>query len=230
MKKILLVDNIRSILEREKGLLDRDIFQIFTATSGQEALDVHKKEKADIIVMCLQMAGMGGDEVCKAIRQDPELKNVSIILSTLHNGQKEIERCRLCGANDHIKKPIDGQELSTKIARLLGIPARQSIRILIKVKIEGRLGSEFFIANTVDVSTSGLLFECEKELSVGDTVEASFFLMGASGFNRVVARSEVMRISSSETKMKKYGVKFADFKEGNPALIGDFITRKTGKT
>ena len=77
MKKILLVDNIRSILEREKGLLDRDIFQIFTATSGEEALDVHKKEKADIIIMCLHMTGMGGDEVCKAIRRDPELKHVS---------------------------------------------------------------------------------------------------------------------------------------------------------
>ena len=230
MKKILLVDNIRSILEREKGLLDRDIFQIFTATSGQEALDVHKKEKADIIIMCLHMAGMGGDEVCKAIRQDPELKHVSIILSTLLNDEKETLRCKLCGANDYIKKPIDRQELAVKIAKLLGVPARQSIRILIKIKIEGRLGSEFFIANTVDVSTSGLLFECERDLNIGDSVEASFFLMGTSGFSRVVVRSEVMRVAQSAAKMKRYGVKFADFKEGNPALIGDFITRKTGKT
>jgi CheY-like chemotaxis protein len=230
MKKILLVDNIRPILEREKGLLDRDIFQIFTATSGQEALEVHKKEKADIIVMSLHMSGMGGDEVCRAIRQDPELKHVSIILSTLLNDEKEIERCKACGANDYIKKPIDRQELAEKVAKLLGIPARQSIRILIKIKIEGRLGSEFFMANTVDVSINGLLFECERDLSVGDSIVASFFLLGAAEFNRVVARSEVMRVAKSGTKMKRYGVRFLDFKEGNPALIGDFIKRKTGKT
>lgn len=230
MKKILLVDNVSSILERERGLLDRAIFQIFTATSGQEALDVHKKEKADIIVMCLHMTGMDGDEVCRIIRRDEELKHVSIILATLLNDGKEIERCKLSGANDYIKKPIDGQELSIKIAKLLGIPARQAIRILIKVKIEGRLGSEFFIANTVDVSVSGLLFECENDLSVGDSVEASFFLHGAAGFNRVIVRSEVMRAARSETKMKRYGVKFVDFKEGSPALIGDFIARKARKT
>ena len=137
---------------------------------------------------------------------------------------------RLCGANDYIKKPIDGQELAVKISKLLGVPARQSIRILIKIKIDGRLGSEFFIANTVDVSTNGLLFECERDLNVGDGVEASFFLMGAAGFSRVVVRSEVMRVAQSAPKMKRYGVKFVDFKEGNPALIGDFITRRTGKT
>ena len=91
-KKILLVDNVRSILEHEKGLLERDIFQIFTATSGQEALDVHKKEKADIIVMGLQMSGMGGDEVCRVIRQDPASRHVPIILATLLNDEAEIER------------------------------------------------------------------------------------------------------------------------------------------
>ena len=230
MKKILLVDNVSSILERERGLLGRDIFRIFTATSGQEALDVHKKEKADIIIMCLHMTGMAGDEVCRIIRQDEELKHVSIILSTLVNDDKEIERFKACGANDYIKKPIDRQELAVKIAKLLGIPARQSIRILIKIKIEGRLGSEFFIANTVDVSINGLLFECDKDLSIGDSVEASFFLHGAVGFSRVIARSEVMRVAKGETNMKRYGVRFVDFKEGNPTLIGDFIARKTGKT
>ncbi len=178
--------------------------------------------------MGLHMPGMGGDEVCKLIRNDPELRNVSIILVTLLNDQDEVRRCNESGANDYVKKPIDKYELADKIAKLLGIPSRQSIRILLKVKIGGRLGDEFFLANTVDVSTTGLLFECDKVLSVGEGIEVSFFIpAGAAGFRRVDARSEIMRIAPSNTKMMRYGVKFTDFKEGAPALIGDFITRKT---
>ncbi len=226
-KKVLLVESVRSILERQIGLLERDIFQVLTATSGREALEVHKNEKADIIIMDLHMPGMGGDEVCKTIRKDPELKNVSVVLVTLLNSQDEIRRCNEAGANDFVKKPIDKHELAEKIAKLLGIPVRQSIRILVKVKIGGRLGDEFFLANTVDVSTSGLLFECDRGLTVGEGIEVSFFIPGASEFNRVVARAEVMRMAPSNTKMMRYGVKFNDFKEGNPVSIGDFIARKT---
>ncbi len=226
-KKVLIVESVRSILERQVGLLERDIFQILTATSGREALEVHKNEKADIIIMDLHMPGLGGDEVCRTIRKDPELRNVSIILVTLLNDADEIRRCSEAGANDFVKKPIDKHELAEKIAKLLGIPVRQSIRILVKVKIGGRLGDEFFLANTVDVSTTGLLFECNRVLSVGEGIEVSFFIPGASEFNRVAARAEIMRIAPSRTDMMRYGVKFTDFKEGSPDSIEGFIARKT---
>ena len=229
MKKILLVDNVRSILEREKGLLNRDIFQIFTAVTGEEALAIHKREKADVIIMDLHMPKMPGDEVCRAMRSDPEMKKVSILLATLLDDDDEIKRCTQAGANGHIKKPIDRHELAEKLAKLLGIPARQAIRILVKVKLDGRLGSDFFIANTVDVSVSGLLFECEREVNVGDYVETSFFLAGSGGYNRVVVRSEVMRIAPSDRETKRYGVMFREFKEGSAELIKEFIEKKTGK-
>jgi CheY-like chemotaxis protein len=229
MKKVLVVDNVRSILEREKGLLNRDSFLVFSATSGEEALEVHKKEKVDIIIMDLDMPNMPGDEVCRAIRADDELKKVSIILATIYSSADEAERCKAAGANACIKKPINKDELAEKMATLLGVPARQAIRILVKVKVEGRIGSDFFIANTVDVSVTGLLFECDRELGAGDMVEASFFLPGNGGYNRVVVKSQLMRSVPSEGSLRRYGVKFTEFVEGTPEQISEFIEKKTGK-
>jgi len=229
MKKVLVVDNVKSILEREKSLLNRDSFLVFSATSGEEAVQVHKKEKVDIIIMDLDMPGMPGDEVCRVIRADEGLKKVSIILATLYSGEEEVERCRTAGANAFIKKPINRDELAEKMATLLGIPARQAIRILVKVKVEGKVGSDFFIANTVDVSVSGLLFECDHELAAGDVIEASFFLPGIGGYNRVVVKSQLMRSVPSDGPLKRYGVKFSEFKEGTPEQIGEFIAKKNGK-
>lgn len=228
MKKILLVDNLKSVLEREKGLLDRDVFNIFTAASGAEALGIHKKEKVDIIVMDLNMPDMAGDEVTRLIRRDPDLKKVSIMLATLLDDEGERERCAQSGANATIKKPISRDDLTQKLAGFLGIPSRQAIRIIVKIKLEGKVGGDFFIANTVDVSVSGLLFECDRDIPVGSAIETSFFLPLGAGFGRIIARAEIMRIAPSEG-YRRYGVKFLEFKEGKPEFIGEFIEKKTGK-
>ena len=82
-KRILIVDNVRAILEREKTMLDRKDFHIFTATSGEEALKIHADEDMDAIIIDLRMPGMSGDDVCKKIRADKDLKRVSIIMATL---------------------------------------------------------------------------------------------------------------------------------------------------
>ena len=106
---------------------------------------------------------------------------------------------------------------------------RQVIRILCKVKLEGKSGSEFFIANTVDVSVTGFLFECEKEIAVGEVVETSFFLPVGNDFKRVVARSEVVRCVETGGRYKRYGVHYTEFKEGGPELLSEFVSTKAGR-
>ncbi len=228
-KKILLVDNVKSILEREKSMLNRENFQVFTATGGEEAIEIHRREKLDVIIVDLNMPGLAGDEICRTMRSDPGMKNVSILIATLGEDKADVERCVKSGANGHIKKPINKDDLSAKLAKLLDVPARQAIRILVRVKMDGKAGGEFFIANTVDVSATGLLFECDKQFKVNDALETSFYLPGVGGFNRVVIRSEVMRVAPGEENNKRYGVRFIEFKEGNQEAITKYIEKKNGR-
>jgi CheY-like chemotaxis protein len=226
--KILLVDNISSVLEREKTMLDRKDFQIFTATRGDEALEIHAKEKVDVIIMDLRMPGMSGDELCRKVRASNDLKRVSIIMATLSDDPKELALCKASGANVCLQKPLRKDDVMAALSKFLDVPRRQSIRILVRVKMDGLIGGEFFIANTVDVSATGLLFECERQIAIGNTVEASFFLPGNGSFHRIVANSEIVRVVPGDTgKEVRYGVTFREFKEGSSDQISTYVTNKT---
>ena len=59
MKKILLVNSLIVFYEKNKGLLSRSDFQIFTAITGMEALRIHREERVDLIIAELNMPEIG---------------------------------------------------------------------------------------------------------------------------------------------------------------------------
>ena len=63
MKKILIVGNILNFVVTGKNILNRAEFEIFTARSGEEALDIQKTERADLIITELDMPGISGDKL-----------------------------------------------------------------------------------------------------------------------------------------------------------------------
>jgi CheY-like chemotaxis protein len=227
-KKVLIVNHTHAALIREKSLLNRDNFQVLTATSGDEALQTITREAVDAVIMDMNLPDMTGEQVCRKIKDSPDLKKAVVLITTI-SGTGEEELCRRSGADGCMRKPLDKDSLAEKLADLLGIPVRQVIRILCKVRLEAKAGSEFFIANTVDVSVTGLLFECEKDIKVGEILETSFFLPIGGEFKRVVARSSVMRSLPTEGKYKRYGVQYTEFLEGGPELIYEFVSAKAHK-
>ena len=86
MKKLLIVGNIQQFMATEKNILNRADIKIFTAQSGEKALEIHRTERVDLIITELDMPGISGDKLCSLIRKDEELKHVSIIIS--------VYRCR----------------------------------------------------------------------------------------------------------------------------------------
>lgn len=229
MKKVLLVDDVKLFLELEKTLLNRSNLQIFTASSGQEALEIHKREKADLILCDLYMPGMNGDEVCKIIRSDDDLKKVSIIMVTTSAKSDDIDRCVKAGANDYITKPINPSELLKKVGMYINISVRRDIRILARIGVQGLkgMGPESFLGNTLNISMSGVLIETSNSLTIGDAVSCSFFVPGNT--TPITASGEVVRkTNSNQPGMNGYGIKFADLKEEDKRIIDSYIKRHPG--
>ena len=159
-KKILIVDDLRPIVEAEKNILSRSGFSIFTATSGEEALKIHRAEKVDLIISDLNMPGMGGDELCSIIKRDDSLKNVSIIIICF-NKKSEIEKCEACGANSFITKPIKPEELFRKVSGFLDAPEREGLRVLAK----GNTITCSFFLNSNQITTDGEVMRVVKKSS-----------------------------------------------------------------
>ena len=225
MKKALLVDDVKLFIELEKTLLtNRSNLQLFTATSGQEALDIHKKENVDIILCDLYMPGMNGKEVCKIIRNDSSLKNVSIIVVTTN--AKDIDECREAGANDIILKPINPSDFMQKVGKYINVPVRRDIRMLARIGVEGVKGTpwESFLGNTINISMSGVLIETTHTISIGETVSCSLFVPG--NITPITVSGEIVRrVDGKGAGMNYYGIKFVDIREDDKLVIGNYVKK-----
>lgn len=225
MKKILLVADLNTLVDKEKNILSRTDFQIFTATSGDEALKIHKAEKMDLIVTNLDMPGMTGDNLCSLVRNDDTLKQVSVII-VCSSTSSDLARVRKCNANAYITKPIRPVQFLEKVSHLLEIPERQSYRVLLKVKIKGTAAENSFFCSSRNISTSGLLIETEKNLQKGDIISCSFFLPKSEC---IVTDAEVMRVVKNEDGSYQYGVRYLDMDAKHNSAIQAFIKTKIGR-
>ena len=220
MKKILIVDGLDLPIKEEKSVLSRKDVRILTTKSGREALEIHRREVADFILADLNAPDMPGDELAKAVRGDPMMKKVSIVLvSSLR--KVDLERCANSGANDYITRPIAPEKLLEKVAHLIDIPMRGNLRVLIKARLIGSIGQEPFFGTTCDISVAGLLMETEKVLAKGDQIACSFFIPDTE---RVSAKGEVVRVARPES-IFHYGVKFVELPARDKNNIEAYVQR-----
>jgi len=224
LKKILIVDDLKPFVEQEKSILSRSDVHIFTATSGSEALSIHRNVKVDLMVVDLDMPGMAGDELCSIIRKDTELKFVSILM-VARPREADIARCKKCGANDYITKPINPGVLLDKATTLLGVAIRKAYRVFVNVSVEGEKEHARFTATSVNISTAGFLVEAKKALNIGDIVNCSFFLPGTA---TISVTGEVVRTIKKPTEdAYQHGIKFTTISDASRQIIKDFVKSRS---
>jgi two-component system chemotaxis response regulator CheY len=220
MKKILIVDKLDAIIEKRKSMLSRSEFTILSATSGEEALRIHREEKVDLILTELDMPVMSGDALCSRMRSDPELKKVSVII-ICSKGEADIRRCQACGANAYVTKPVDPQKLFHNVGELLDVPARLSMRLLIKISVKGKFRGGSFFATSKNISATGILIETDKALEKGDLITCGYFL----GADQVESDGQVVRVVRKPQGLNDYGVKFTGMDPSLKAKIEQYIEK-----
>ena len=219
MKKIIIADSLREFIEQDVSILTRNDNKIFYIMSGQEALDVHRKEKADLMVVELESPDLKCEQLCPAIRGDEALKNVSILI-VCSDKLSDTERCQQCGANDYIIQPLRPAEFLRKVLRLLNISERTHYRVIVKVSFREGYNLTHFFCTSQNISKSGILLETEKVMKKGDKITCSFFLPKTV---RIITDGEVMRIVSKDNGVKEYGIRFTDISPAIELQIEKFI-------
>ena len=222
MKKVLIADGLKSSIEETKRVLDGRGLSLFTVSSAEEALSLHKREKVDLIVADLDIRGTG-DKLCSLIRNDASLKSVSFIM-VCRNTTPDLERCANCGANAYIAKPSDPVLLLEKVSALIDIPKRASMRVLLKVSVKGSFKDQGFFSTSVNISSSGILLQTDKVISKGDKITCSFFIPRSQ---IITADCEVTRAVQVDHDLHRYGAKFLNLAPDQSAAINEFVRRKT---
>jgi len=122
MKKILVVDDQPEVRELVSVTLEIGSYEISTASNGNQALAIAQKERPDLILLDVQMPGgtLDGIGVCKRLKDDPETKNIYIIMLTAKGQDADRQLGYQAGANDYFVKPFSPLDLITKIESVLG--------------------------------------------------------------------------------------------------------------
>ncbi|MBN2184791.1 MAG: response regulator [Candidatus Krumholzibacteriota bacterium] len=117
--KILVVDdeiNITQILEFSIG---SEGYQVITASNGEEAVDVAKREQPNLIILDIMMPKIDGYEACRIIKANPLTKNIPVILLTAKGRDIDKRLGYEVGATDYIMKPFSPTQLIERIQELL---------------------------------------------------------------------------------------------------------------
>lgn len=119
-KKIVVIDDDRITLTMLEMVFSRHGFQVFSAQDGAEGYELAQKEKPDILISDMLLPKIHGTELCKKIKETPELKQTKVILMTaVYKGPSFRFEARDCGADDFIEKPIDMKDLLSRIDKFL---------------------------------------------------------------------------------------------------------------
>jgi len=114
--KILVVDDEPQIRRMMRATLTGSGHQVDEARTGEEALEKFRVFLPDLVLLDLNMPGMGGLEACRELRNGSD---VPIIILTVRNAEKEKVEALDAGADDYVCKPFGMQELMARIRAAL---------------------------------------------------------------------------------------------------------------
>ncbi len=120
--KILVVEDEQPVLDMAEMWLGNAGHKVITCTDGNQALEVFKKSKPDIVVLDWQLPGIQGIDL---LPQMLAISNVPILMASAKTDIEEVERALELGAVDYIKKSYGGKELVAKINAVMTRPVRK---------------------------------------------------------------------------------------------------------
>ena len=122
--KILVADDEPHIRDLLRLLFKDEGYDVVEAEDGEEAYEVAKKEKPDLIILDIMMPKVDGYQAYHSIRSDAELKDVPILILTAKAEPIYNRISKGIGADAHITKPFDADDVLKKINKFVGEKAK----------------------------------------------------------------------------------------------------------
>jgi len=171
--KILVVDDAPMFREIETVFLGRT-GRILTACDGTEALEIARRERPDLVLTDLSMREMDGDELCREIRHDADLRHVPVIMVTSGNSAEEHERAVRAGADGVISKPLCRVTLLQVTQRFLRLTVRGFERVSFETEVRLSAGGSDIWAWSRNVSRGGMFVESDTALEPDSEFQVEF--------------------------------------------------------
>ena len=155
--KVLIIEDEKDIIELVEYNLERDGYHVVAAKSGEEALNLLKTEKPNLIILDLMLPGMDGLEICRLIKQEGKGANIPIIMLTAKSEEADVVVGLQMGADDYVTKPFSPKVLLARIKAVLRRLSEKQhsdeVRTIGDLKIDTPKHKVIFKSKVIDLTT-----------------------------------------------------------------------------
>ena len=120
MKKILIVDDEKDIVETLSFMLKAKGFECISAYDGETGLSLAKTQQPDLVILDVMMPKINGYKICRLLKFDNKYKDIPIIMVTARSQAEDKLIGEETGADEYITKPFEFSEILDKINKYLG--------------------------------------------------------------------------------------------------------------
>ncbi|MDP4114603.1 MAG: response regulator, partial [Bacteroidota bacterium] len=113
--EILIAEDSRTQLEQLRYILERNGYNVRVARDGKSALEMIRGSKPDLLISDIIMPQMDGYTLCNIIKQDPDLKDLPVMLLTTLSDPQDVIKGLQCGADNFLTKPYNEPFLLSRI-------------------------------------------------------------------------------------------------------------------
>ncbi len=171
MKTILIADDLPAHLDLFEVILQRADCRVVRAEDGIAALRLAREANPDLIYLDIEMPGMNGGEICRALKADPERRRTPIVLVSSH-GRREY--AMKCGADQFLGKPVDEPTLLDTLQAFLRLQARGERRLPVAWPLTFWREGSSHSGRLLDVSRTGFFLECRRPQAIGSRLAIAF--------------------------------------------------------
>lgn len=171
--RVLVVDDVEANARLLEARLSADYFEVRTAGSGAEALQICARERADVVLLDVMMPGMDGFEVCRRLKTEPRTQHIPVIMVTALDQPSDRVRGLEAGADDFLTKPVDDLALITRVRNLARLKMLTD-EMLMRASTEEQLGFAANLGSRLDDLDRGgrILFVEDGDRSAARVMEA----------------------------------------------------------
>lgn len=220
-KKIIIAENIHEIVKKDDSFFGRLDIRLVPVRTNWQALELHRADKADLIIINLDTPDIAADSLCSIIRNDPEIRDVSIII-VCSDSEEHARRCMECGANAFITTPLNAAVLLQEAYHLLHIAARKTCRVPIRIQVTATARETRITGQVENISSSGMLFKTGAYLGEGDEITCSFTI---PDYGHIVTSAEIVRVVENKNEKDFFlcGIIFTNLTQKITAAVSAFV-------
>jgi two-component system cell cycle response regulator len=139
--RVLVVDDVVANVKLLQARLEAEYFEVLTAMSGPEALEICAQGQCDIVLLDVMMPDMDGFEVCRRIKSNPTTAHVPVVILTALDQPSDRVAGLQAGADDFLTKPVNEIALTTRVKSLVRLKMLTD-ELMMRATTTGGLGLE----------------------------------------------------------------------------------------